>query len=260
MIGIRTALEDIANVDLSNFTDEDIVANLPLIQKAAEGNVEAIDELIHILAIDFVNSLSASEEYVNALNAAINGIDFNTLEIGDHLATPFLEALKTMVLAGQIAADEINKALENIQYSPIIEYKTVTATNYAHAEGAANGTIQYQDENGNIVTMQVLHNDAYNDIQGATEVKIPVIKSGKNAGQVATAENAASALSASVFTGGTGKYTSATNRGKGASKGSGGGSKQKTKEKDVTRYHEINAKLEQMSAELEKINTIKDRA
>ena len=43
-------------------------------------------------------------------------------------------------------------------------------------------------------------------------------------------------------------------------KGGGGGKDKKKKDKDVTRYHEINAKLEQTSAELEKIAMLKDRA
>ena len=93
-------------------------------------------------------------------------------------------------------------------------------------------------------------------------LRIPIIEG--QAGEQTTAQSVgdlAQAVTAqSVLSGGTGKFTSPTNRGAGKKSGGGGGSKQKTKEKDVTRYHEINAKLEQMSAELEKINTIKDRA
>lgn len=166
-----------------------------------------------------------------------------------------------MIESGAVAADEINEFLARIGYSPIVEYKEVEASHYVHDEGAATGKITFTNpETGEEVTAEIEHNDAYNDIAGKTKVMVPIIKGTNGEGlQVASPTSMSSALSNSVFTGGTGRNVSSGNR-SGGGGGGGHGHHRTPKAKDEDRYHEINQKLKQTEHELDKINTLKDRS
>lgn len=272
MDGIRNALGDIANLELDEIeglTDEFILDNLKLIEEASYGNVDAIDNLIKAIAIDFAKTLEDSKDNITSweqqLIDSINEVNFNEIRIGTSINDqPFYEAIQHMIETGAIASDEINAMLARIGYAPIVDYQTVTATHYTHDEGSATGTIAYiNPETGEEVTAEIEHNDSYNNISGKTDIKVPIIKgTNGNTPTFATAQNMSSALSSSVFTGGTGQNVTQTNRNAGAKNrpSSSGSSSKKSKTADTTRYHEINSKLEQTSHYLDMVNTAEDRA
>lgn len=225
---IQKSLADIGNVDLEtiqSFGKDFVTDNLDLIEKAAQGDIEAIDGLIKKIAEAQVQSLEApigidTEQFESdkeRLITAIDEVNFNDIEIGTSIDDqPFYDALVDMVNTGEIAASDINDVLAGINYTPIVEPTEVTATNYSHEEGAATGTITYIDPvSGETVTAEIEHNDAYNDINGSTTVEIPTII-GTNGGKAATAANLGAYLKNSVASGGTGKNLTQGNRNAGA--------------------------------------------
>lgn len=64
MEGVKQALADIANVDISEINDSFLASakNLRLIEAAATGDEDAIDDLIHAIAIDFASALENSRD------------------------------------------------------------------------------------------------------------------------------------------------------------------------------------------------------
>lgn len=269
MTGIREALSDIANIDLTDLDFDFIEDNLGLIEKAATGNEKAIDKLIKAIAIDFTKALSGNKEEIDgweqSLVDGINAINFNDIRIGaylnDEMTKPFHDALYKMVETSQIGVDQINDYLATIGYTPIIDYIEGSQGVYTHDEGAATGKITYVDDEGHEVTMEVEHNDSWNDVIGESHFKVPIIKgtSGSPA-KIGNATNAANALASSTFTGGTGRNVSGGNRTGGGGGGGGHGHHRTPKAKDEDRYHEINQKLKQTEHELNKVNTLKDRS
>ena len=271
MTGIREALSDIANIDLTNLDFDFIEDNLDLIEEAATGNEKAIDKLIKAIAIDFTKALSGNKEEIDgweqSLVDAINAVNFNEITIGAHLddemTAPLHEALQQMVKGSEDAAKWINDYLATIGYSPIVDYITVPAE---HWQSAANnfsgGEITVEDENHEKHTLTMTKAEVESMAEAGGLVKIPIIKGSNKNGNVqfANSQNLTSALASSTFTGGTGRNISSSNR-HGGSGGSGGSEHHRTpKAKDEDRYHEINQKLKQTEHELNKVNTLKDRS
>lgn len=165
-----------------------------------------------------------------------------------------------MIAAGAVAVDDINTLLATIGYAPIVDYQEVELQGYQHDEASANGTITYRNpETGELITAEIAHNDAYNNVTQGAKVKIPIIK-GSNVGgkaTVATASSMSSALAQSKFTGGVGRNVTQSNKTGGSKKGGGSS---RTNTKDMERYHEITSQLEQTSHALDMTNAAEKEA
>lgn len=271
MTGIREALSDIANIDLTELDFDFIEDNLGLIEEAATGNEKAIDKLIKAIAIDFTKALSGNKEEIDgweqSLVDGINAINFNEITIGAHLdddiTQPFYQALQRMILNSQIGAEQINDYLATIGYTPIVDYITVPAEHWQSvSNNFSGGEITVEDEHGEKHTLAMTQAEAESMAEAGGLVKIPIIKGSNKNGtaQFASSQNLTNALASSTFTGGTGRNVSSSNR-HGGSGGSGGSEHHRTpKAKDEDRYHEINQKLKQTEHELNKVNTLKDRS
>lgn len=171
-----------------------------------------------------------------------------------------------MVEAGIIGADKINKALANIGYTPIVEEMVIPSSAASNMTSYSKGIITYTDPNtGEEYAIAADEATVNNYVQEDGSIKIPIIKGsngGKGPAQYASSANMANTLASSVFTGGTGRNLTQTNRNKGASNRakSNSGSSKKPKTADTERYHEINSKLEQTAHYLDMVNTAEDRA
>lgn len=68
MDGVRSALGEIANLELDEIdgiTDDFILEHLSLIEEASYGNVDAIDDLIKAIAVDFAKTLEDSKDNIS---------------------------------------------------------------------------------------------------------------------------------------------------------------------------------------------------
>jgi hypothetical protein len=237
MTGIQEALADIGNLDLDtirSFGEDFVTDNLDLIQEAAYGDVDAIDELIKKIAeaqamkLDIPVDAEINREQFDAdrqaLIDAIYDTNFEDIEINSSInVAPFYEALEKMVADGALAADDINTFLASVGYSPIVDYVDVPIDDDHVSFDSATGEYTAHDDEGNTYTLSA---DAV--VQNSASEKgllhIPIIQ-GSNAnggiGTIATSGatgTIAGALASggSRFTGGTGAQTSAANRNGGA--------------------------------------------
>jgi hypothetical protein len=132
---VQKALADIANIDLDtiqNFGPEFVTGHLELIEKAAKGDVDAIDELIKTIAKAQVQSMQAPigidtaqfEADKEELMAAIDEINFNDITFGvgfdDESLTSLYSIFQEMIANGEITAENVNSALAGIGMTPII--------------------------------------------------------------------------------------------------------------------------------------------
>ena len=229
MTGIQQALADIANTDIGNIRalgEDFILENMDLIQEAAYGDADAIDELIKKIAEANLMKITPEietdtfEADRQALIDAIYETNFNEIEIGSNLdAAPFYDELLRMVNAGEIGANDINQALANIGYTPIVEEMVIPSSAVDTMVSTSTGEVQWTDPDGNTHTIAADKATVESYAQEDGSIKIPIIKGsngGGGAAQIATSSNIASALASSSFTGGTGRNLSPSNRNGGA--------------------------------------------
>lgn len=134
MEGIRETLSDIANIDLTDLDFDFIEDHLEEIEAAATGDEKAVNKLIKLIAVDFIDALDGLDEkntftdLQQQLVDLINKTDFDDIVIGTTLDTgPFNKLLEEMVMDTDDAYKIINELLARIGYSPIVDYITVPA-------------------------------------------------------------------------------------------------------------------------------------
>ena len=256
-------LEDIVGVDTSQLS-ENFLTNadtLDLLQEAAYGSADAVDQLRISAAQDIItnaklNTEGFDSEYNNLIQA-IGDVNFNDIEIGATLDDqPFFSALDEMIQKGGFTAEQVNSLLGTIGYQPVVTTQRVELSEKQAAKAHNHGTINVDGQ-----TVSINEADIQTDSEGHEYVDVPVINPGfPGAGSVAMGYNKTKGLSgaqllakaaaASRFTGGTGKNISPSNhnagnkaRSGGGKKGGGGsGSKPKKKTVEKMQDHEEAAK------------------
>lgn len=144
---LTTAVQEMFTVETENgniVPDIDtsfVVQNLELIQQAAAGDVDAINQLRHALASDIVSKVHVESDVAkeidivrNDINDLINSVDLDSLEIGATFDnTGVIDGLNKWVQAGKITQESMNKILSGIGVTPKIDYEEVefNATNWA---------------------------------------------------------------------------------------------------------------------------------
>lgn len=176
--GVEEALSDIFDYDIGEvFADstEFIKENLELIGEAAEGDVEAIQELAEAAAtqilidagFDFDNLDAEAQQVVDFINT----YPFEDLEIGATLDdTGFTSVLQAMLDNGTLTIDQLNAILNSLLFEPDITWEPVDMDSLSSINN--NAIIQYEDSEGQMheATMQ-----AYIDQGENGQVYVPII-------------------------------------------------------------------------------------
>ena len=145
-IGFEDGIRDIGNA-LSNmfaylsangkddamptFNTAFILENLELIQQAAEGDVDAINQLREVAAQEIVTKMeiTASKDDIDRIRETVmrhitgiqDYISDHKLEVGTSLDTsPMIQGLNYLVKVGRLTRDEVNAALSAIGVVPVV--------------------------------------------------------------------------------------------------------------------------------------------
>lgn len=104
---------------------------MELLERAANGDLDAITELRKAAAEDIVMQMhldpEAEGQVLTAIDDIMSSAEYNDLEIGVSLQdTAFYEALQGLLDAGVITTNQMNDILEGIGFEPTVEMETVT--------------------------------------------------------------------------------------------------------------------------------------
>lgn len=249
-------LSDMFNMDVSN---DFVTDHLEEIQRLAEGDMSAIDDLGMALAqntmLQDIPIGFNQEEWNNQVESIFNDIDsfgLENIEVGAKIEdAPFYDGLETMFLNAQTAEEDINNVLGGIGYDPKVTMETVTIDSVQQSDSDGSYQITYTGLDGSVQTATVDENFANSHKQGDT-ITIPHIEGSTFTGRAKGAGH-------SGRTGGGGG-------GGGGGRRRGGGrraernrqAKKPTDQKE--RYHVLNNQLQDINAQLKKIDTAYDRA
>lgn len=147
---------------------------MALMEKAAEGNADAVRQLRGEIAKDFVLSIGldeASESQVfSAIDNIINSAEYNDLEMGVTLeTTPFYDALQGLIDGGVVTVEQMNAILENIGFEPTVEMEPVTV----QSTNETNQTAEVIGADGEVRTVTLT-----NDMVVGGEIQVPRIGDG----------------------------------------------------------------------------------
>lgn len=272
---MATVREDVAGmlgVDFESIDSQFVEDNLDSIREAANGSEEAVNSLRVALATDIVGKMDIEGPDPEATRAELLGLidDLRNLAsstpIGVEVDVNNNEAfikLNELLAAGAVTGEQMNQYLNSVGFKPNIE--KVSDTVHSSSTGKF-----YLGGDGNYGTPSI-------EIPWSSEMDMSV-----EVPQITGAESIEGAQIAGI---GARSPRSAANAGKGgggSKKGGGGGSKKggggskpkssgsgsgktydpKTKEKieeDIDRYERVNAQLEGVGNDLEKINKEEDR-
>lgn len=263
--------------------------NLALIDQAAQGSQEAINQLGNALAYASIQAMNFNAELAASLGSTIDDSQFESYkftvltgidelknklqelsvgqDISNILGENWIKALNEMALATNMSVDQMNSLLGQLGVQAKVETKPVkqkmsvpTYTDYYKIE---NYNPPEYDDKGEMIKPASWSQERYTvpgkpyEVEGYVQVA-----------QISTDENPLTADITYVGTGG-GNAAGSSPRSSGISSSSGGGGggssspatkKQYTKKSDVVdRYHEINAAIEDLSDALSDVNKQSDR-
>lgn len=234
-------------VDGTIFDGKFFEENSEIIEKAAEGDKEAIWELQKAAAEQIILNID-KQSSIEEFQTAIEGLESlipEDLEIGTSIseidgADQFIDSLNELLAAEEITADEINAVLSSIGFDPQIEYAEVSIA--GSTVTAVDGGQEVKLSDGQTVRITQA---AWESAQQSGTISIPKIN--------------ASATTSS----GRGGGIKAPGGNKGG--GGGGGGKQSTKEKknptdEKDRYHTITEKIADAKNAYEELSKAEDRA
>ena len=238
--GMQKIIGNVLNIDGEALSDSFYTSakNMELMKKAAEGDVQAIEDLRQAAGNDIIAHVQAdTEEAKQALkdfDSTIDNINTKDLEIG---ATVDLgdgyAALNDFIAKSGMTADQVNAYLNSMGYQAEIE--TTKSKQMVHY----SGVYPKLNDDGTITTIPWS-----TDVE--EEVEVPSIKSLNYQGPAAKTVN-----------------FNNTKAGKSDNKkgGGGGGSKKEKNKSDekVDRYQEVNKKLEMTSTLLSRLQDQEDK-
>lgn len=238
---IQVATNEWLNTD---FSSDEIIENLELIQKAAEGDQEAMRSLQDIASKKNIANFDINDDVKNQLldlkTTADQYLADNNYEIGINLEgqTEFTNALDALMASGEMTAEEMNKYLSDIGFEPDIEWENIDLNGQSISDIEVGSTLDLPDGGSFKVTQEALTR-----AQETGTFAIPRI-------------NAKSTAYAGPKSGGGSPVKK--------SGGGGGGGSKKTKEKkpadNKDRYHTVDQQLEDLSNQLDELGDAEDRA
>lgn len=258
----KDALGDVLNVDPGNLTNGFIEEHLDEIQRLADGDLTALDELRMAFGQDYLLNLNRTgnltDEELQILQADLENLDLTDVEVGAYVDDDaFVETLNQMMMDGKLTQDQVNQYLAGIGVEP--EYETVPhqttlfSTAGMHVSGDILG-IPYDFE---LPRFEITGN-----------VEVPQIKTSQSSG---TGGHTGLRKTGGSSSGGL--SNSYAPKSKGGGGGGGGGKSNEPKavkkaadideskpaeaENDI--YEKVNATLEKLQDSYSTLNKIKDR-
>ena len=271
--GMKDALADILDINEDLLSENFVVDNLPLIEKAAEGSAEAIDELTSKLDEEIILNITAgqTDEFISKVTAAndvLQGMEWPDIEVGAILNDQqFLDAANELVNTAGMTADEANAYFAGIGYEPVYNAEDIP-TDTTIPNGKTKMAVQH-----------IGWNTASIDILG-TSLPISLPNITYTTESIADDPTAAEGNMRLVSFSGDGKPPqikglrkkasgsannySGVNKGDTGTKSSGGGSKPKplkstNKSEVVERYKEINDLIDDMTDAYDDASKAADR-
>ena len=249
---MKKAMADIIGVDVDQISDKFInnAEAMDLMKRAAEGDMEALDALGPLFAKEYIAEVGINNESFQGdlatlqadLSTMLEQFQMEDIEIGTSLDTSgYAMAMTEMMAAAGTDIDTINSILAGMGFEPEITYVDIPVDQYSQMTSSGNTT--WRDSEGNSYTA-VLDTTLNADENGM--VKVPVINGSKT-----------------TFKGG-GSSAASSGAKKGGGGGGGGGSKPKkadtVKKQDVvTRYKEIDDKLDDIADKMDDASKAADR-
>lgn len=242
MSATKTSLSQVFNVSQDAFSDSFVEDHLAQIQRIVDGDLSAIDEIRSALAQDLVGKINfeGAEEAKEAVLSDIAELQslLPDLEVGAYVdTTEYFDALNEMLRAGTITQQQANDILNGIGYDANITTEEIYYPDIKYSVQPVQATV------GNSITGAIVN---------AAASLVPSISFKKATFPVI---NGVSKKSSS------GGYTPKSSSGGG---GGGGGSSYEAKTEDYLedepdRYQDVNAHLDRLSKNLEKIADEEDR-
>ena len=253
----RQAVADLVNASKDDISPQFVTDNLDTIEKAAYGDVEAIQQL-RIAAADEIlvninkqgNLTPESLDYLRQ-----KATELATMTIEPYAAIDdanFIAQLNNMMANGEMTADQVQSYLNSIGYDPVMGTETVDYTAFSIPGKSISIKALGKYEVGSIDIPDI-------EIQGRTQMpKIESVQSIGSGGHTPVS-SAARGNRPSGGGGGGGK--------KGGGGGGGGGGSGKSyepKKKDrvedeIDRYERVNTELDTLSNRLEKVANEQER-
>ena len=259
----KDAVGDILNVDPGNLTNGFIEEHLDEIQRLAEGDLTALDELRMAFGHDYIAQLrlegdTEMREALDQLEAQMMNLNLQDIEVGAYVDDDaFVETLNSMLLNGQMTQEQVNAYLAGIGVEP--EFETIPEPVTLFTTDGMSAEI---DILGTTHTISLPH-FAINGM-----VEVPQIKTSQSQG---TNGHTGLRKTGGSSSGGLSNSYAPKGKGGGGGGGGGGGSKAKSvsKSADIDKskpaeaendiYEKVNATLEKLKDNYSKLNKVKDR-
>ena len=223
--------------------------NIADMQKAIEGDVDALDRLRAAAAEDIVMHMNLAPgveaNVLNQVNSIMASAQMQDLEIGATLdSTGFTNALNQMIVDSGMTVSDVNALLNSMNFTPDVSYKEVPAKTLSDAY--LNQEVEVVGADGEIEVKKLT--SKMRD-SGNVTVRVPVING---------------AITVYKGNGGMGSRANA-NKGSGGGGGGGGGGGStpkrtvKKSEKKFDRYRKVNNNLSKLSTEMERLTKAQDK-
>lgn len=253
----RQAVADLVNVSKDDISPDFVTENLDDIEKAAYGDVEAIQRLRAAAADEILLEINKTgnltPEELDYLQMKAQQLATMTIEPYANLDdTQFVAALNNMLSSGAMTAEQVQTYLNAIGYDPVMSTKEVKykAFSIPGTSIPINGPLGISLGSINIPSI---------DVMGYTQV--PQIESIQSIGGGGYTPVSSTARGNRPSGGGGG----GGRKGGGGKGGGGGGKSYEPKENkdpidnEVDRYERVNAELDRFSNLLEKITNEEER-
>ena len=238
---MRTGLAMLLNMDASQLSTDFILTHMDKIKEAVAGSESAIEDLRAAAAQKYVIDMhivdtpkEEVDEIKSYLASQIDEINAMDIEVGASIDdTDFIATLTNLLAQSKITTGEVNDILDRMGYDVDISYKQfdVPQIEYTGSGSIGNG-------------LAGIFNGAVKAVTSVVSAKFPVITTRKRGPS-----------------GGSG-YTPSGGSGGGGGGGGGSSYTPKTEKKsdaEADRYQDVNAHLDRLSGNLEKVANEQDR-
>ena len=260
--GMKDAVADLLDVEKDAVGSDFIEKHLKEIEKAAEGNAKAIEELRDAYAddilINFAIKNGLSEELQNELLGTLNDIQSRipTLEIGAIDDSSFIDSCQKLIENAGLTVDQANSLFDALGFDA--EFLTEEKDQEQRVPRIiTKRDVTAYDEFGNPTEwVETSHQDGFDTFTGKVDT-FAMATNGRTPQITSLVKKA---------TGGMNNWSSSNKGGKGPGSGSGGGgskSKEPDKidplEKEADRYHDVDVQLDLIDKDLDKLDKQKKK-
>ena len=263
----RQAVADLVNVSKDDISPQFVTDNLDTIEKAAYGDVEAIQQLRIAAANEILVQINKTGNLTpeNLAYLQQKAQELATMNIEPYAAIDdanFIAQLNNMMANGQMTAEQVQSYLNSIGYDPVIGTETIDYTAF---------TIPGKSIPINVLGMEVGSIDIPDiNIQGKTQMpKIESVQSIGSGSYAPVSSTARGNRPSSSSGGGSGSSGGGNGSGSGGGGGSssGGGSsgesyepkEQDRVEDELDRYERVNAELDTLANRYEAVADEQER-